>query len=272
MKNKNLFSKTFSLFDDFPIKKVDHAKFLGVIIDEKLSWEPHITALRRKLNYASATLYRIRDNLPQYLHKDLYHTLFESHIVYCISVWGGSSPYKISRLWVSQKHCVRVLFGDKEAFIDKFRTCARARPYQNQLLGEDFYRKEHTKPLFKEHNILALHNLYTYQTFMEVSKILKLRSPISLHTQFNMSKRKETTIITDTPADNFVSRSSNLWNKIAPKLKIFDFCFKISSLKNNVKKPSCNFNMQKTLSHGHLKILTAKNFQHPRLTSLLLHY
>ena len=222
--------------DDFPIKKVDHAKFLGVIIDEKLSWEPHITALRRKLNYASATLYRIRDNLPQYLHKDLYHTLFESHIVYCISVWGGSSPYKISRLWVSQKHCVRVLFGDKEAFIDKFRTCARARPYQNQLLGEDFYRKEHTKPLFKEHNILALHNLYTYHTFMEVSKILKLRSPISLHTQYNMSKRKETTIITDTPADNFVSRSSNLWNKIAPKLKIFDFCFKISSLKNNVRK------------------------------------
>ena len=223
------------LLDDFPIKKVHHTKFLGVIIDDRLSWEPHITALRRKLNYASATLYRIRDSLPQYLRKDLYHTLFESHLTYCISVWGGSSPNKISSLWISQKHCIRVLFGDKEAFLDKFRTCARARPYKNQLLGEDFYVKEHTKPLFKEHNILALHNLYTYHTLMEVTKILKLRSPISLHSLYNMSNRKETTIITETPASNFVSRSSSLWNKIAPKLKIFDFCFKLNSIKNIIK-------------------------------------
>ena len=224
------------LLNDFPIKKVNHTKFLGVIIDDQLSWEPHITALRRKLNYASATLYRIRDSLPSNLHKDLYHTLFESHLVYCISVWGGSSLYKLARLWISQKHCIRVLFGDKEAFIDKFRTCARARPYHNQLLGEDFYRKEHTKPLFKKHSILALRNLYTYHTLTEVSKILKLRSPISLYGQYNMSNRKETTIISNTPADNFVSRSSNLWNKISPKLKVYDYCFSINSLKSNIKK------------------------------------
>jgi hypothetical protein len=43
------------LLDDFS-KKVCHTKFLGVIIDDQLSWEPHITAMRRKLNYASATL------------------------------------------------------------------------------------------------------------------------------------------------------------------------------------------------------------------------
>ena len=152
------------LIDDFPIKKTSSTKFLGVIIDEKLSWEPHITSLRRKLNYASATLYRIRDSIPEQLHKDLYHTLFESHLTYCISVWGGCALYKITRLWLSQKHCVRVLFGDKEAFLEKYRAAARARPYPNQLLGEDFYKREHTKPLFKKHNIMALRNLYTYHT------------------------------------------------------------------------------------------------------------
>ena len=102
----------------------------------------HITAVRRKLNYASATLYRIRDSLPKHLHKDLYHTLFESHLTYCISVWGGSAMNRIARLWISQKHCVRVLFGDKEAFLDKFRTAVGARPYKNQLLGEEFYCQE----------------------------------------------------------------------------------------------------------------------------------
>jgi hypothetical protein len=41
-----------------------------------------------------------------------------------------------------------------------------------------------------------------------------------------------------TPADNFVSRSSNLWtwNKISPKLKVFDYCFSINSFKSNIKK------------------------------------
>ena len=224
------------VLDDFPIKKTHQTKFLGVIIDENLSWEPHITALRRKLNYASATLYRIRDNVPVYLHKDLYHTLFESHLVYCISVWGGCSLYKVARLWISQKHCVRILFGDKEAFLDKYRTCARARPYSNQLLGEDFYKREHTKPLFQKHNILAFRNLYTYYTIMEVLKILKLRSPIALHSEFNLSLRKETTIIIDRPAENFISRSSTLWNKIAPKLKISDHSYNISSMKNSIRR------------------------------------
>ena len=69
------------MIDDLEIEEVTETKFLGVIIDDQLSWEPHITALRRKLNHASATLYRIRDSLPKCLHKDLYHTLFESHLV-----------------------------------------------------------------------------------------------------------------------------------------------------------------------------------------------
>ena len=223
------------LIDNFPIKKVSETKFLGVIIDENLSWDSHITALRRKLNYASATLYRIRDNIPKHLHKDLYHTLFESHLTYCISAWGGSAMNKIARLWISQKHCVRVLFGDKEAFLDKFRTAARARPYNNQLLGEEFYQQEHTKPLFTKHKILALENLYSYHTFMEILKILKLRDPITLYEQYTLSERKPTLIINTNPAENFVSRSTKIWNIISPKLKLNDFSFKISSTKNTLK-------------------------------------
>ena len=92
--------------DDFPIRKTRSAKFLGVVIDENLSWQPHIAALRRKLNYASATLNRIRDSVPECLHKDLYHTLFESYLTYCISVWGNAALFRTTTLWLAQKHCV----------------------------------------------------------------------------------------------------------------------------------------------------------------------
>ena len=123
---------------DFPVKKVDSTKFLGVVIDEKICWEPHVAALRRKLNYASSTLYRIRDSVPEELYKDLYFTLFESHLTYCISVWGGANKSVTTKAWTAQKHCVRALFGDKKAHLDKYETCAKARPYLNQTLDNNF--------------------------------------------------------------------------------------------------------------------------------------
>ena len=222
--------------DQFPINKVSQTRFLGVIIDEDLSWGPHIAATRRKLNYASSTLYRIRDSIPSYLRKDLYHTLFESHMAYCISVWGGSPTSKTNCLWISQKQCVRFLFGDKEAFLDKFRTCARSRPIKNQLLGEDFYSREHTKPLFKEHKILSFMNLYTYHTYMELFKILKFRDPLVIYEQFKLSDRKTNLLINMFPAKHFVSRSTSIWNTITPKLKLADHCStKIAYVKNNLK-------------------------------------
>ena len=90
--------------DSTPIKRTKAAKFLGVIIDEQLTWEAHMINLKRKLNYASATLCRIRDSIPEKLHLDLYHTLFESHLSYCISVWGNATSFLTDKIWLAQKH------------------------------------------------------------------------------------------------------------------------------------------------------------------------
>ena len=196
----------FLSLDGVPIKKTSTAKFLGVTIDEQLTWDPHVTALRQKLGYASSILNKIRDSVPTELHRDLYHTLFESHLTYCISVWGGAPSCTTDKLFTSQKHCGRILFGNKQEYLEKYRTCARARPLAKQKLTNEFFEKEHTKPLFTKHSILALKNLYTYHTFMEVFKILKLRVPPSLSDYFARSLRKETTLITAFPTHDFISR------------------------------------------------------------------
>ena len=100
---------------------------------------------------------------------------------------------------MAQKRCIRIMFGDKKAYLEKFETCARTRPHPLQVLGNEFYELEHSKPLLKEKNILALRNLYTYHTFMEVFKILKLRCPTSILGLFKISSRKEVTLITPFP-------------------------------------------------------------------------
>ena len=88
-------------------------------------------------------------------NKLIYHSLFESHLGYAMSVWGGISNNQLKPLFITQKKCIRILFGDCESYIDKFKTCARVRPLNSQRLGSNFYAKESTKPLFSKYELLA---------------------------------------------------------------------------------------------------------------------
>ena len=144
-------------------KQVHETKFLGVTIDENLNRNSHREQLAKKLASCSGLLNRIKDNIPTSLHKDLYHTLFESHLSYGITVWGGASNKKLEPLFKMQKMCLRIMFGDREAFLDKFKTSARCRPFGEQVLGGKFYKKENTKPLFNEQQITILHDCKIFQ-------------------------------------------------------------------------------------------------------------
>ena len=127
-------------------------------------------------------------------------------------------------------------FGDFDAYIDKFKTCGRTRPFKFQILGADFYKKENTKPLFRKHNILAVHNLYSYYCFMEIFTILKFKTPISLHNLFDISQRFGTTLITPLPSLHFVYKSVKIWNTIRQKIMICDFSVNMGLVKTCLKK------------------------------------
>ena len=48
--------------------------------------------------------------MPADLHKDLYNTLFESHLTYCISAWGNVPLSKLNELHKIQKKQMYVCF------------------------------------------------------------------------------------------------------------------------------------------------------------------
>ena len=211
--------------DDIPIKKVKATKFLGITIDEELNWNQHFLDLKRKLYHSLSTLNRIKHCVPDNLHKDLYFTLFESHLGYGISVWGGSPQSKLDKIHKIQKKVIRIMFGDTEAYQEKFKTCARTREFGSQKLGSEFYEKEHTKPIFKKHGILAVQNLYNYHCFNEVHKILKEKAPYPLYNEYTISRRKYLThiqILPPAPAVHFIYRSSIIWNIVREKLGLND--------------------------------------------------
>ena len=70
------------------LKKVDKVKFLGVIIDNKLNWEPHVDHLTKKLNSSIVLIKRVIKFIPKSEYMTIYDALFKSHLSYCISSLG----------------------------------------------------------------------------------------------------------------------------------------------------------------------------------------
>jgi hypothetical protein len=223
-------SRTYQRKSDCPkidldgkkLKEVLSTKFLGVIIDNKLNWQAHVEALHKKLKSATGILNNIMKYIPKENFKSLYYALFESHMNYCITVYGNTNKAHFEKIFRVQKHCMRILFGDRKGYLDKFKTCARVRELGQQILGVDFYSKEHSKPIFGDQKILALSNTYNYQTCLEVLKIIKFRRPHSLYSTYKLSPRSTSNVLIIPAANNFAHSSSSMWNIAIKKLDMND--------------------------------------------------
>ena len=217
------------------IKQVEDTKFLGVIIDKNLNWKPHTSYLTTKLKCEVGKLCRMRRFIPKELFNDLYHTLFESHLTYGISVWGGISNNRLEPMFKTQKKCIRILFGDQEAYREKFKTCVRARPFELQKLGADFYEREASKPLFNKLDILTVHSLYKYHCLLEMFKIIKLHLPIPLYSLFKKSPRRAGYLISPPLSTLFAFQASSLWNQCLKQSSKVDFTTSIAVVKSRLK-------------------------------------
>ena len=75
------------------IKWVKKTKLLGMIIDENLSWNEHISEL--KLNYVNKlNLVKTSRFFPTSVLLDLYFKVILPSITYALVVWGGKVPRK----------------------------------------------------------------------------------------------------------------------------------------------------------------------------------
>ena len=55
------------------ITQADHARFLGVLLDETLGWKPHLVELSRKLARSVGIFYKLRYYVPLDTLKSVYY-------------------------------------------------------------------------------------------------------------------------------------------------------------------------------------------------------
>ena len=97
------------------------------------------------------------------------------------------------KLFITQKYCVRILFGDLDTYLDKQSTSARARPFNYQKLGAKYYQKEHAKPIFSKLQILTVQGLFKYHCISKFSRSSNLA--VLIHCINLLTYQSETLVI-----------------------------------------------------------------------------
>ena len=85
------------------ISRVRVAKFLGILIDEKLNWKDHIANVKSKLSKSTAILYKCSRVIDSQSMHILYSSLFLPYISYCSEIWGNTYPSNVNCLVVLQE-------------------------------------------------------------------------------------------------------------------------------------------------------------------------
>ena len=94
--------------DNIFIERENVTKFLGVLIDENLSWKQHINNVSTKISKSIGILYKSRGIVKQPLLKQLYFSFDHCYLNYANIVW--TSTYKRA-IWKSRHRHLGIGIG-----------------------------------------------------------------------------------------------------------------------------------------------------------------
>ncbi|GAB0087896.1 hypothetical protein DMENIID0001_022550 [Sergentomyia squamirostris] len=98
----------------FRISAVESCRYLGVTIDNKLSWKEHVQVLCNKLVPIAMNCRRLRKCCPPAILKAYYHACTESRLRYGLSLWGGAYENTFYPAYMAQRRILRSLTGKRK--------------------------------------------------------------------------------------------------------------------------------------------------------------
>ena len=144
--------------DEVRIERVYEIKFLGVIIDHRLSWKPHTKYLCSKLARTVGILGKVRHILDRKPLHTLYNSLVDPYLAYCVEVWGNTYKSTLTKICTLQKRAVRILNG--AGYLD------------------------HTNNLFLKSSILKFPDLVKFKTAQIMYKAWNKSLPVNIQKCF----------------------------------------------------------------------------------------
>ena len=84
-------------------------KFLGIFIDENLSWTRHVANVNSKIARSVFMIKQVKYTLPHDSLQTLYYALIQSHLNYGILAWGNASCSTLKKTKILQKRAIRCI-------------------------------------------------------------------------------------------------------------------------------------------------------------------
>ena len=135
-------------------------KFLGMILDDKLTFKEHINTIKGKVSKLAGLFFTLKTMFPLDVLNRLYYSLIYPHLIYCILAWGCAKPTFLHPLIMLQKRLARL------------------------LTNSAYYA--HCNPLFNELKMLKIKDLFIYHCQIFMYKTIKLEKYPSIRESINV--------------------------------------------------------------------------------------
>ena len=96
---------------ELKIARSNSVKYIGLILDEKLSFNEHVSALIKSVTRFFGIFKNVKENISFKLARQLYFSFIYSRLNYGIEVYGNCSNTLLNKLQVVQNRLLKFLFG-----------------------------------------------------------------------------------------------------------------------------------------------------------------
>lgn len=131
--------------NDNVVELVDSTVFLGIKLDSRLQWDPHIDTLSGRLSSAAYAVKKIRLLTDVETARVVYFSYFHSVMSYGLLLWGSAA--NIDDVFILQKRAVRAIYNLKS--------------------------RDSLKEVFKKIDILTIASQFIFENIMFVKKYEK---------------------------------------------------------------------------------------------------
>jgi hypothetical protein len=97
--------------DNHTIKREASAKYLGLILDENLTFQEHISEINKALIKVGNSFKIIKNYVPDSLKRMIYYAYVHSKIQYGIEVYGTAAPSHLKQTQRLQNRSIKILYN-----------------------------------------------------------------------------------------------------------------------------------------------------------------
>ena len=150
--------------NNIAIKRDYVTKFLGILIDENITWKPHIHYIENKISKNVGLLYKAKFSLNQKSLKSIYFSFIHSYLNYGNVAWASTHQTKLKKLLKFQKHSSRIIYNEDKT--------------------------THARPLMKSLNALNIYQINIFQNVLLTFKSRNNLAPKLFQEKFKTIKNK----------------------------------------------------------------------------------